>query len=41
MTDMATVLIGIISLIVLWRWKPPEPLLVAVAAVVGVLLHRG
>ena len=40
-TDSTTVLIGIISLIVLWRWKPPEPLLVAVAAVVGVLLHKG
>ena len=40
-TDVTTVLIGIISLIVLWRWKPPEPLLVAAAAVVGVLLYKG
>jgi chromate transporter len=40
-TDATTVLIGIISLIFLWRWKPPEPLLVAVAAVVGVLLYKG
>jgi chromate transporter len=40
-TDATTVLIGIISLVVLWRWKPPEPLLVAVAAIVGVLLYKG
>src|SRR6185369_2377955 len=40
-TDATTVLIGVISLIVLWRWKPPEPLLVAVAAVAGVLLYKG
>ena len=39
--DITTVLIGISSLIVLWRWKPPEPLLVAVAAIIGVLLYRG
>lgn len=40
-TDATTALIGIGSLIVLWRWKPPEPLLVAAAAMVGVLLFRG
>ena len=40
-TDVTTVIIGIISLIVLWRWKPPEPLIVAVAALVGMLLYKG
>jgi chromate transporter len=40
-TDITTVVIGISSLIVLWRWKPPEPLLVAVAAIVGVVLYNG
>jgi chromate transporter len=40
-TDPTTVIIGVISLIVLWRWKPPEPLLVAVAAIVGVVLYKG
>lgn len=39
--DITTTLIGVCSLIILWRWKPPEPLLVAVAAIVGVLLYRG
>lgn len=40
-TDVTAVIIGTISLIVLWLWKPPEPLLVAVAAIFGVLLYKG
>jgi chromate transporter len=40
-TDFTTVVIGISSLIVLWRWKPPEPLLVAVSAIVGMVLYNG
>jgi chromate transporter len=39
--DMPTAAIGIVGLLVLWRWKMPEPLLVAIAAVLGVLLYRG
>jgi chromate transporter len=39
--DVPTAVIGIVSLLILWRWKVPEPLLVAVAAVLGVLLYRG
>ncbi len=37
--DIATAIIGITSLIVLWRFKTPEPLIIALAAVSGVLLH--
>lgn len=40
-TDITTAVMGIISLIVLWRWKTPEPLLVAAAAIVGALLYKG
>lgn len=39
--DVSTAIIGLVSALVLWRFKAPEPLLVAVAAVAGVLLHRG
>jgi chromate transporter len=39
--DMPTAAIGVVSLIVLWRWKLPEPLLVAVAAIAGVILFKG
>jgi len=38
--DVKTSLIGIASLLILWRWKVPEPLLVGIAAVLGVLLHH-
>jgi hypothetical protein len=33
-------LIGIVSLAVLFRWKIPEPALIAVAAGVGWALHH-
>jgi chromate transporter len=38
--DVPTALIGIVSLAVLFRWKIPEPALIAVAAGVGLVLHH-
>jgi len=38
--DVPTLLICGISLAVLFRWKVPEPLLIACAAVAGLVLHR-
>lgn len=38
--DMQTAIIGIVSLLILWRFKLPEPLLIGVAAVAGVILYR-
>jgi chromate transporter len=38
--DMPTVLICGLSLAVLFRWKIPEPVLIAGAAVAGLVLHR-
>ena len=38
--DVPTASIGIVSLAVLFRWKIPEPALIAVAAVVGLALHH-
>lgn len=39
--DIPTAAIGIVSLLLIWRWKMPEPILVAVAAVVGFFLYKG
>jgi chromate transporter len=39
--DTATAIIGLVSLLILWRFKLPEPLLIAIAAVAGILLYRG
>lgn len=39
--DVPTALIAAASLAILWRFKVPEPLILALAAVVGVLLYRG
>jgi chromate transporter len=39
--DLPTILICGISIIVLFRWKVPEPLLIACAGVVGLLLRHG
>jgi chromate transporter len=36
--DVATFTIACISLLTLWRWKVPEPVIVAVSGVVGLLL---
>ncbi len=39
--DTATALIGMTSILVLWRFKVPEPILIGVAAVAGVFLYHG
>ncbi len=38
--DVATAIICIVSLIVLWRFKVPEPILIAAAAVAGMILYQ-
>jgi chromate transporter len=38
--DLPTILICVVSLAVLFRWKVPEPVLIACAAVAGLLLHH-
>jgi chromate transporter len=38
--DLPTILICLLSLAILFRWKVPEPVLIACAAVAGLLLHR-
>jgi chromate transporter len=37
--DVPTGIIGIVSLALLFRWKVPEPVIIAAAAVVGLALH--
>ena len=37
--DLPTILICLLSLGILFRWKIPEPVLIAGAAVAGLLLH--
>jgi len=39
--DIPTLAIAIVSLLLLWRWKLPEPALIAAAAVVGLFLYKG
>jgi chromate transporter len=38
--DLPTILICTVSLAVLFRWKIPEPILIACAAIAGLLLHH-
>jgi chromate transporter len=38
--DLPTALICIVSLAVLFRWKIPEPILIACAAIAGLVLHH-
>jgi chromate transporter len=38
--DVPTTLIAILSLLLLFKWKIPEPLLISAAAIAGLLLHR-
>ncbi len=38
--DWPTAAIGIVSLAILFRWKVPEPALIAAAAAVGLILHH-
>ncbi|UFS70963.1 chromate efflux transporter [Geomonas sp. RF6] len=39
--DVPTAIMCAASLLILWRFKVPEPLLIAVAAVAGIFLYRG
>lgn len=39
--DIPTVVIGLVSLLLIWRWKLPEPALIAGAAVIGLFLYKG
>jgi chromate transporter len=39
--DVPTILIFTVSVILLFRWKLPEPILIAGAAAVGLILHHG
>jgi chromate transporter len=39
--NIPTAIIGVISLLILWRLKIPEPFLIAAAAIAGVLLYQG
>jgi chromate transporter len=39
-TDIPTILIAVISLLLLFKWKIPEPLLISAAAIAGLLVHR-
>jgi chromate transporter len=39
--DLPTILICAVSLAVLFRWKVPEPVLIACAGVTGLVLHHG
>jgi chromate transporter len=38
--DLPTIIIGVISLAILFRWKVPEPFIIAVAAIAGLALHH-
>jgi chromate transporter len=38
--DIPTILICVASIVVLWRWKVPEPLLIACSAAAGLLLRH-
>jgi chromate transporter len=38
--DLPTILIAVITLLLLFKWKIPEPLLISAAAIAGLLLHR-
>ena len=38
--DLPTIIIAAVSLAVLFRWKVPEPVIIAVAAIIGLALHR-
>jgi chromate transporter len=39
--DIPTAIIGLASLVILWRFKIPEPALIAAAAIAGIVLYRG
>ena len=37
-TDVPTAIIAVVSALVLWKWKVPEPLLILAATLIGLLL---
>jgi chromate transporter len=37
--DVPTALLALITLVVLWKWKVPEPVIVLVAAALGLVLY--
>jgi len=39
--DMPTLLIALIALAIAWRFKIPEPVIIAAAGITGLLLFRG
>ena len=39
--DIPTAAIGGVGLLLIWRWKLPEPLLVAAAGIMGIFLYKG
>ncbi len=39
--DIPTAVIAAVSLLVLWRFKIPEPAIIAVAAIAGIILYHG
>ncbi|HEX9023892.1 MAG TPA: chromate efflux transporter [Geobacteraceae bacterium] len=39
--DAPTALIGITSLLTLWRFKAPEPLIIGLAAIAGLMIYQG
>ena len=38
--DWATALIAVVALLITFRWKVPEPILIVAAGIAGVVLHR-
>lgn len=38
--DLPTLIIGALSLAILFRWKVPEPVIIAAAAIAGLVLHH-
>ena len=40
-SDVPTAAIALVTLGIVWRWKVPEPLLIAAAGMLGLLLFRG
>jgi chromate transporter len=39
LVDVPTLVLALITLAVLWRWKAPEPFIIVAAALAGLLLH--
>jgi len=41
MTSVSRALIALVTLLILWRFKIPEPALIVAAAIAGIVLYRG